>query len=214
MASMLKKSYLWVEMLAAFGGLPLLVYFFRERWLIIAMLWIGSIVALAVLKHQDAAFGYRADWNLQGAKQGLNAMLRRFALMSLLLFAFTVAHDFDRLFSFPLERPQVWIMVMLLYPILSAWPQEILYRTFFMRRYAPLFGAQAALMSAAAFSYVHIIFENWIAIVFTFFGGWLFADTYRRHRSLALVTLEHALYGCLIFTLGLGWYFYGAAWKR
>lgn len=214
MASMLKKSYLWAEVLAAFGGLPLIIYFFRERWLIIAMLWIGAVLAIAALKRQDTTFSYRADWNLPGAKQGLRSMLKRFGLMAVLLFAFTVAHDVDRLFSFPLERPRVWVMVMLLYPILSAWPQEILYRTLFMRRYAPLFGTHTALMSAAAFSYVHIIFENWIAIVFTFFGGWLFADTYRKSRSLALVTLEHALYGCLIFTLGLGWYFYGAAWRR
>ena len=42
----------------------------------------------------------------------------------------------------------------------------------------------------------------------------MFATTYQRYRSLALVCLEHAIYGCLIFTLGLGWYFYGAAWQR
>ncbi len=42
-------------------------------------------------------------------------------------------------------------------------------------------------------------------------GGWLFADTYRQSRSLWLVCLEHALYGDLIFTIGLGTFFYHGA---
>jgi membrane protease YdiL (CAAX protease family) len=67
--------------------------------------------------------------------------------------------------------------------------------------------------SAFAFGYAHIIFLNWIAVAMTTFGGFLFARDYTRHRSLSLVCLEHALYGCLIFTVGLGRFFYsGAAW--
>jgi len=42
-------------------------------------------------------------------------------------------------------------------------------------------------------------------------GGWLFGGTYRRSRSLGLVCLEHALYGDLIFTVGLGQYFFHGA---
>jgi hypothetical protein len=46
-------------------------------------------------------------------------------------------------------------------------------------------------------------------------GGLLFARDYARHRSLSLTCLEHSLYGCLIFTIGLGRFFYtGAAWKH
>ena len=36
-----------------------------------------------------------------------------------------------------------------------------------------------------------------------------------KRRSLWLTCLEHGLYGCLIFTIGLGRYFYtGAAWHH
>jgi hypothetical protein len=42
----------------------------------------------------------------------------------------------------------------------------------------------------------------------TLIGGWFFAETYARTRSMRLVWLEHALYGCLVFTIGLGDYFY------
>jgi hypothetical protein len=44
--------------------------------------------------------------------------------------------------------------------------------------------------------------------VSSFFGGLLFAHTYHTSKSLALVWLEHTLYGWTLFTLGLGWYFY------
>jgi hypothetical protein len=43
----------------------------------------------------------------------------------------------------------------------------------------------------------------------------MFAGDYARRRSLGLACLEHGLYGCLIFTIGLGRYFYtGAAWHH
>ncbi|WP_234730087.1 hypothetical protein [Acidocella facilis] len=49
----------------------------------------------------------------------------------------------------------------------------------------------------------------------TLAGGWLFARSYAATRSLTFSGVEHALYGCLVFTIGLGQYFYtGAAWHH
>jgi len=42
-------------------------------------------------------------------------------------------------------------------------------------------------------------------------GGVLFGWSYERGRSLAAAWLEHGLYGCAVFTLGLGWLFYGGS---
>lgn len=102
-------------------------------------------------------------------------------------------------------------MVLLLYPIFSAFTQELLFRRFFFWRYEEWFGAHTTLLiivNALIFGYVHIVFENWIAVVFSTLGGFLFAHTYHKTRSTLLVTVEHALYGDLLFTLGLGMYFY------
>jgi membrane protease YdiL (CAAX protease family) len=115
----------------------------------------------------------------------------------------------------PRQAPALWIAVMFIYPLLSVWPQEMVYRAFIYNRYAPLFGQKwgYVAVSALAFGYVHMIFLNGIAIAMTAFGGFLFARDYARHKSLLLVCLEHALYGCLVFTVGLGRFFYsGAAW--
>jgi hypothetical protein len=47
--------------------------------------------------------------------------------------------------------------------------------------------------------------------LFCAIGGVFFARTYTARPSLALVVAEHALYGCFLFTLGLGHYFYHGA---
>ncbi|NIR70804.1 MAG: hypothetical protein GWN62_33160 [Aliifodinibius sp.] len=63
-------------------------------------------------------------------------------------------------------------------------------------------------MSALVFSFLHMVYGNWIAIGLSFGGGILFGLTYKRTQSLFWVTAEHVLYGWLVFTLGLGNYFY------
>lgn len=116
----------------------------------------------------------------------------------------------DQLFAFPTQRPFLWMVVMVLYPILSALPQEFIFRTYFFHRYSDLFSPVKAtlLASALAFAFLHIVYDNWWAIGLGFAGGLLFGSTYNRTQSLFWVTVEHAIYGCLVFTLGLGHYFY------
>lgn len=65
--------------------------------------------------------------------------------------------------------------------------------------------------SAAAFGCAHIIFGNALSVVLTLAGGALFATRYRRTGSLFAASVEHALYGLLVFTAGLGEYFYHGA---
>mgnify|MGYP006272088105 FL=1 len=106
------------------------------------------------------------------------------------------------------ERPRALARELTLYWTLSVIPQELLYRTFFYHRYQPYLPSHALLlMNAAAFGFAHVIFKNTVAPLLTFGAGLLFAHSYERHRSLPLVSLEHALYGGLIFALGLGKYF-------
>jgi membrane protease YdiL (CAAX protease family) len=99
---------------------------------------------------------------------------------------------------------------MVAYPVLSVYPQGVLYRAFFFERYVDLFPGKWAMIlaSAAAFSFLHIIFRNWLAVGLTLAGGVLFALRYQETDSLATSSFEHSLYGCWLFTVGLGQYFY------
>jgi hypothetical protein len=102
------------------------------------------------------------------------------------------------------------MLVMMLYPLLSVVPQEFLFRIYFMQRYRPLFGEGALMLwvNALVFGWAHIFFLNPIAPLLSVIAGLLLADTWRRTRSLRAVWLEHALYGQIVFTCGLGWFFF------
>ena len=117
------------------------------------------------------------------------------------------------LFAFPRNNTFIWLMVMLLYPLLSVYPQEVIYRVFFFHRYRRLFRNDATrfVISGLCFGLAHLFFANWIAPALTTLGGLIFARTYARTGSTLLVSLEHSLWGNFIFTIGLGWYFYAGA---
>jgi membrane protease YdiL (CAAX protease family) len=105
---------------------------------------------------------------------------------------------------------------MVLYPLLSVCPQGIIYRGFFFARYRELFPSGMALLlaSAAVFSFSHIIFRNPWSVLLTFIAGLLFAWRYEATGSLLAGNLEHALYGCYMFTVGLGALFYHGAGRN
>lgn len=88
-------------------------------------------------------------------------------------------------------------------------PQEIIFRRFFIYRYAQSLSINSlVLLNAIIFAFVHIVFNNYIAVIFSFFAGFFFIQTYLKTKSLTLVCIEHALYGNMLFTIGLGKFFY------
>jgi hypothetical protein len=49
-----------------------------------------------------------------------------------------------------------------------------------------------------------MFFKNTLVLFLTFLGGVLFALTYNKTRSTLLVSIEHAIYGSWLFTVGMG----------
>jgi membrane protease YdiL (CAAX protease family) len=140
----------------------------------------------------------------------MKTILLRAALVApaLLLIAWLISPE--TLFIFPRTRPALWVLVMVLYPLLSAYPQELIYRAFFLRRYGSLFKTESQMIwaSTLAFAFLHIIFKNPVAVILTIPGGYLLSKTYGKTKSLLVTSIEHAIYGDLVFTIGLGFYFY------
>ena len=207
---------LWVEMLVLLGMTPLVIWYFKSRLLMAAVLWISALIIYLWL-HRGPKISLWEEWNWQGFKTHVRPVMIRFAVLAPVLFGFMAFMHPDRLFSFPLERFDRWVMVMILYPLLSVLPQELIYKTLFFRRYGTLFTNQTFLLvfSAAAFGYMHIMLGNIVAVAGTAIAGYLIGQSYMKSQSLALACFEHALYGCWVYTLGLGIYFYtGAAWGQ
>lgn len=110
------------------------------------------------------------------------------------------------LFFVPLNKPGLFVIILFIYTFLSVWPQEIVYRTFYVKRYKHLFKSKAlfVLLNGIVFSLAHIFFKNTLVLVLTFIGGILFAFTYLKFKSTTLVSMQHALYGNWLFTVGMG----------
>lgn len=209
-ASGLFRVWLAVECAAIFIGGPLAILAIHRAGILFVALWLGALIAWAGTRNHQTVPKTRLAHEIGG-------IALRFAVLAPLITLVTWAVWPHLFLSLPRQRPLFWALIMVLYPLLSVWPQEMLYRRLLFHRYRALFRTDIALilMSAAAFGFAHIIFLNWIAVAMTAAGGLLFARDYARHRSLPLTCLEHSLYGCLIFTVGLGRFFYtGAAWHH
>lgn len=104
------------------------------------------------------------------------------------------------------EDTRLWVLIVFVYSIGSVIPQEILYRSFFFHRYQDLFKSKNSLMiiNGLLFGISHAFLGSWIIVFATTIGGIMFARTYIKTQSTVLVSIEHALYGLILFTIGIG----------
>ena len=114
--------------------------------------------------------------------------------------------DANSLFIVVFNKPKLWILILILYSLFSVYPQELLYRTFFFKRYKNLFKNENIfiVINALLFSLAHLFFKNMLVLMLTFIGGILFAITFKKTKSTLLVSIEHSIYGCWLFTVGMG----------
>jgi membrane protease YdiL (CAAX protease family) len=114
--------------------------------------------------------------------------------------------DAKNLFTVLLNKPKLWVLILLFYSLFSVYPQELLYRTFFFKRYTSLCKNKNffIFINALLFSLAHLFFKNTLVLLLTFIGGILFAITFKKTKSTLLVSIEHSIYGCWLFTVGMG----------
>lgn len=112
----------------------------------------------------------------------------------------------ELLFNVVKSKPTMWITFIGVYSFLSVIPQEIVYRSFYFERYKEIFKNEKwlHLSNAFIFSLGHIFFQNILVLVITFIGGLIFSYSYSKTKSLVLISIEHAIYGCWLYTVGFG----------
>lgn len=197
------------EFAMVFVGLPALLTAYRVPIPKLGLLVVVAGACLAWLL-RDPGFDRRVLSNAEGFRRGVKGVVIVFVVTAPLLIAGVFLYEPGSWLALPRRMPILWGVIMVLYPLLSVYPQELIYRAFLFRRYRPLFRTEAMLTCASAlsFAWVHIIYGSAVALLLSAAGGYLFASTYRRSGSLLLASFQHALYGCLIFTIGLGHHFY------
>jgi membrane protease YdiL (CAAX protease family) len=202
------------ECVGGFFVFPPCLYFVRRQ---LAFRVILPVLALALGAglYLARADGYdrRALWSGAGLRTHVRRIVLFFLPSAVLLGFLTFFLAPEQFLRFPLNSPILWTAVMLLYPLLAAYPQELLFRAFFFYRYRTLFPNDASLvvLNGISFGLAHLLYGNWIAVTLSTLGGLLFAYRYLRTGSLLAVSIEHGLWGDFLFTIGIGWYLYSGS---
>src|SRR5262245_28081592 len=185
------------EFLLLFLVAPALLANWMHRWMLFPAIWTLGAATLMVLL-RDPEFERRRLWNARAVRACLRVMLYVFIAGATVLTGALLLLEPKRLLILPRTDARLWALIMVGYPVLSVYPQEVAFRAFSFHRYGALFRSRWTLLaaSAAAFGYTHIVLHNWTAIGLSTVGGVLFGYTYMRTKSVLASSIEHALYGC------------------
>ncbi|MBU3011430.1 CPBP family intramembrane metalloprotease [Polaribacter vadi] len=130
----------------------------------------------------------------------------RFLIIALLTTLVLYYQNKEQLFNVILNKPDLWLKFSGVYILFSVIPQELIYRTFFVKRYQNLIKNKwlFIFINSVLFSFAHIWFQSFTVLAFSFVGSLLFAHTYLKTKSNWLIILEHSIYGVCLYTVGYG----------
>jgi membrane protease YdiL (CAAX protease family) len=201
---MQSSAYKLIEFFIAFIVVPISFVLNYPIWMKMLIGITGFLYIIFVLLRVEKkqlkiaeALHWKAFW-----KQTILKLIAIIILTTLYVWAF----DKTNLYSVVLNKPIMWIAILFVYSLFSVYPQELIYRTFFFQRYETLFKSKALLIfiNAIVFCLAHLFFKNTLVLALTFLGGLLFGMTFYKSKSTLFVTIEHAIYGCWLFTVGMG----------
>lgn len=199
----IKKS-LSIEFFLLFMAVPLsllLPYSYKIKGLTVLVAFIYLLYILFTKTAIKFNIKKGIEW-----KAFLKMIGIKFIVIALVTTAYVYLVDASKLFCVPRTDLKLFAIILCVYTFLSVWPQELIYRTFFFARYGSFFENKSLLIfvNAVIFSLAHFFLQNTLVTVLTFIGGLLFAYTFSKTKSTTLVSIEHALYGNWLFTVGLG----------
>ncbi len=201
---MKNSIFLVSELFLLFVVMPISLAISIPIWLKVSSVLIGFTYIIYVLfKVEGISLKIKKDidWNSFRRRLQVTGLV-----VTITTTIFVWITDASALFYVPRTNPKLFIFILFIYTFLSVWPQELIYRNFFFKRYEILFQSKSLLVfvNAILFSLAHIFFRNTLVLVLTFIGGLIFGLTYLKFRSTTLVSIEHALYGNWLFTVGMG----------
>jgi len=196
----MRKTRLWLEFLGFFLVAPVLVAVFLPATAIFPVLFAFTAIGLVLLV-ATPDFSWRElvrntdliEWAVVGSWIGATLGT---------CYAVARINDIDVL-SLPREQPELMLMIALLYPLLSALPQELVYRVLFFRRYAPILPAAQGprlFLNATLFSLAHLLYWSPLVAAMTFTAGLVFAWSYDSRENFPEALLMHAVSGIIVFS--------------
>ncbi|RIA09961.1 CAAX prenyl protease-like protein [Flavobacteriaceae bacterium MAR_2010_72] len=201
---MQSKQYKVIEFFIIFIVIPVSFTISYPIWIKMLIGLFGFLYVIFVLlkvEHNKFKIAPHLNW-----KQFFMHTLLKLLVIICITTLYMWLMDRENLFVVVLNKPLMWLVLLFIYSLLSVYPQELIYRTFFFQRYEMWFSNPKLFIfiNAIVFSLAHLFFRNSLVIILTFIGGLLFAMTFNKTRSTLLVSIEHAIYGCWLFTIGMG----------
>ncbi len=196
--------YKGFEFFIIFILIPLSLVLSYPFWIKLGIGFMGFFyIVFMLLKVEKEKFRIAKNLNF---RLFIKQTLVKFLVIVCITTLFVWLTNKEALFMVLINKPKLWLFILFIYSAFSVYPQELVYRTFYFKRYHNLFKNKNLFifLNAVVFSLGHIFFKNTLVIVLTFLGGLLFAITYNKTKSTLLVTIEHAIYGCWLFTVGMG----------
>ena len=194
-----------LEFITIYFLIPIILLIVNLKPLIFVSLILVSAYAYFILK-KDKIF----DFKILLKKVSWKKILIFNLIFTVNIYLYTIIFFPNLLFTLPKTNFNLWIVIIIFYPILSAFPQEFIYRVFFFHRYKILFNRNInylIIMNTIFFTFGHIIFLNFTSLLFTAVASPIFAIMYLRYSFFTCLLL-HSFSGLLVFSFGLGRFFY------
>lgn len=201
---MQSTTYKLTELFVIFILIPVSFAIEYPLWIKMSIGFLGFIyVIFVLLRIEKNKFKVASNLNWSSFFKQVSILFIGITILTTIYMWFI---DKENLFVVISNKPLKWLVFICVYSVLSVYPQELIYRTFFFQRYQNFFTSEVVfvIFNASLFSLAHIFFRNGLVMVMTFVGGLLFALTFKKTKSTLLVSIEHAVYGCWLFTVGMG----------
>jgi len=135
--SLNENWYRGLELLIIFIFIPVSFAIQYPAWIKLAIGLVGFAYVLWVLFKREKLslrmqkqINWRSFWN---------ETLITFAIIAVITTIYVWLLQPASLFYVPLNKPGLFVIILFVYTFLSVWPQEIVYRTFYVKRYEHLF---------------------------------------------------------------------------
>lgn len=194
----------YLEIIVLFIASPIILFLeipiiFKVIFLFLGVVYI-ALISIFIEKFSKVNIDKKEN------QSSLKNITIRFIIIALLTTLVLYFQNKEQLFNVLLNKPDLWVKFSGVYILFSVIPQELIYRTFFVKRYQKIIKNEVLfiLINSILFSFAHIWFQSWTVLTFTFVGSLLFINTYLKTKSTLLVILEHSLYRVWLYTLDYG----------
>ncbi len=204
-SSIINQKKLFLEFCLIYFFIPLIITINFREFFFLPSLLIVFLISIILLK-LDKNFNFRKLLK----KIFWKIVLKSFFAFFTFIFVYILFLDKNLLFQLPINNPRIWVLAIVIYPVVSVIPQEFIFRVLFYQRYEKLFSFEknyVILINSITFGFSHIVFTNFHSIILSTLASTIFSIAYLRNSFFTCI-IVHSLAGQLIFTLGLGKYFF------